>query len=96
MISDNNKEDFYSRLQEQLILSQKWPGAYIFKFIVKSNSDHVETIKRYFETFDANFKLKHSSKNTYISLSVHVLMDSPKTVILMYKKVGALDGVLAL
>lgn len=96
MVSNNNKEDFYSRLEEQLIPSQKWPGPYIFKFIVKSNSEHLETIKKYFQPFEAKLSIKHSSKNTYISLSVNVLMQSPKEVISMYKKVGFLEGVMAL
>ena len=96
MVSNNNNEEFYSRLEEQLKPSQDWPGRYFFKFIVKSDSNHIETIKGYFEIFDAKFELKHSSKKTYISLSVNVMMASPQEVIMMYKKVSALDGVMAL
>lgn len=96
MVSDNNKEDFYSRLEDQLVLSQNWPGIYLFKFIVKSSSDHVETIKTYFKKNDPIFKIKNSSKNNFVSLSVNVVMESPKSVILMYQKIGLLEGVIAL
>ena len=45
---NSDSEDFYSRFYEQLNLSQKWPGSYLFKFIVKSESSQLEDIKSFF------------------------------------------------
>ena len=47
----NSKEiplDFYQRFQKQLEESQNWPGLYMFKFIVKSNSHQVDKLKDLF------------------------------------------------
>ena len=39
-----NPDDFYERFQQQLENSQKWPGMYMFKFILKSNSKNIYKI----------------------------------------------------
>lgn len=96
MVSKNDNADFYKGLEEQLVDSQQWPGPYLFKFIVKSDSSHIETIRFFFQTMDANFTVKHSSKKNFVSLSAKVLMESPKAVIVIYRKMGQLDGVMAL
>ena len=49
MHSNTSSEDFYSRFYDQLLESQNWPGFYLFKFIVKSESPHLEDLKSFFE-----------------------------------------------
>ena len=41
--------DFYERFQKQLEESQNWPGLYMFKFIVKSNSLQIDKLKDLFK-----------------------------------------------
>ena len=38
MIPQQNQEEFYSRFLQKLESSQKWPGKFMFKFILKENS----------------------------------------------------------
>lgn len=96
MVSKKDNEDFYKRLEEQLVDSQQWPGTYLFKFIVKSDSSHIERIRSFFQTMDAHFTVKHSSKRNFVSLSAKVLMESPKAVTEIYRKMSQLEGVMAL
>ena len=49
MNSEENPEVFYDKFQKQLEASQKWPGLYMFKFIVKSKSGQLEKLKEIFE-----------------------------------------------
>ena len=64
MNSNKQSEDFYSRFYDQLLESQKWPGFYLFKFIVKSESPHLNDLKSFFNSKEAEFSEKKSSKNT--------------------------------
>ncbi len=93
---NDNKEEFYSRFFDQLSQSQKWPGIYFFKFIVKSESDNLSKLKSIFSAKKAFFFEKKSSKNKFTSLSIKVKMNSPKDVIEIYKTCSKLKGVIAL
>ena len=46
--TSDDKEKFYSRFSDQLSQSQSWPGIYLFKFIVKSESDNLSKLKSIF------------------------------------------------
>lgn len=96
MQSNTPADDFYSRFYEQLLQSQNWPGFYLFKFIVKSESSHLQDLKKLFDPAKANFTEKKSSKKKFTSLSIKVKMQSPEEVIAIYKKSSSLEGVIAL
>jgi putative lipoic acid-binding regulatory protein len=89
-------DDFYSRFYDQLLESQAWPGIYLFKFIIKAESQHLNKLKGFFDQSDPHFSEKSSSKNTFTSLSVKVKMDSPENVIQIYKKASTLEGIITL
>ena len=93
---NDNKEEFYSRFFDQLSRSQNWPGMYLFKFIVKSESDNLTKLKSIFSTKEALFSEKKSSKRNFTSLSINVNLDSPKEVIEIYKICSKLKGIIAL
>ena len=96
MSSEISSKNFYSRFYDQLVDSQKWPGKYLFKFIVKSESPHLKVLKNYFESTDAIISEKKSSKKSFTSLSVKVQMKTPQDVINIYKKSSKLKGVITL
>ena len=96
MQSNTPSEDFYSRFYDQLLQSQSWPGFYLFKFIVKSESRHLQDLKALFDSTKADFTEKKSSKNTFTSLSIKIKMQSPQHVIAIYKKSSTLEGIIAL
>ena len=97
MSQKNTKsEEFYLRFSEQLAKSQIWPGIYMFKFVVKSESHHLGKLKKLFDNEEAEFSEKLSSKNKFTSLTIKVRMNSPAAVVSIYKKSSTLEGVMAL
>ena len=88
--------EFYSRFLENLQTSQKWPGPYMFKFIIKEKEIEVNEIKKIFIGMKSIFSVKKSSKNNYTSLSVSLISKSPEFVIDIYKKISRFKGVISL
>ena len=96
MQNNTNYDEFYSKFHIQLLESQAWPGIYMFKFVVKSEALHLETLKSYFNGKQAEFFEKLSSKNTFTSLTIKVKMKNADAVISIYKKASLLEGIMAL
>lgn len=92
----NQGSDFYNKLEKQLEEKGNWPSIYMYKFIVKTDKKKMEMIKKCFEGLKANISLKKSSNHTYTSLTIKLLMSSPKEVIVKYKKISKIDGVISL
>ena len=91
-----SNQEFYSRFLENLKISQKWPGIYMFKFIIKEKETKKQDIQDLFQGMNANFSIKNSSKNNFLSLSINVKMVGPESVINIYKKASKFKGVIAL
>ena len=91
-----NPDDFYERFQQQLENSQKWPGMYMFKFILKSNSKKIYKIMDLFNNPTNGVSLVNSSKNKFQSLTITIVMKSPLEVLDIYKKVSDFEGVIIL
>ena len=96
MLSKENPEEFYSRFHEQLLASQDWPGAYLFKFIVREGEVKEHILKALFEKMNAKFTKKSSSKNTFTSFSIMAEVEDPETVIAIYKKAHKIKGLITL
>lgn len=96
MIPKENPEEFYSRFQEQLKDSQEWPGPFMFKFIIRGDDQKVKKLRDIFEGTDAKYKLKNSSKKTFVSVSFLTTMKNPASVIDVYKKASAIEGIITL
>tara|TARA_B100000579_G_C22583916_1_gene734849 strand:- start:135 stop:425 length:291 start_codon:yes stop_codon:yes gene_type:complete len=96
MNSKENIGDFYQRFQQQLDESQNWPGLYMFKFIVKSNSHQVNKIKDLFNNPKDGVSLVNSSKKKFQSLTITIEMESPLEVIAIYKKASDFEDVIIL
>lgn len=96
MNSKENPNDFYERFQQQLEESQNWPGLYMFKFIVKSNSNQIDKLKDLFNNPSEGVSLVNSSKNKFQSLTITIEMKSPLEVIAIYKKASEFEGVIIL
>tara|TARA_Y100000991_G_scaffold205515_1_gene181872 strand:- start:539 stop:817 length:279 start_codon:yes stop_codon:yes gene_type:complete len=91
-----NEKNFYSRFLDNLKNSQKWPGPYMFKFIVKEKETNIDEIKKIFIGMKVKFSVKKSSKNNYTSLSVSLILKSPESVISIYKDISKFKGVISL
>ena len=89
-----NNDEFYSRFHEQLKKSQSWPGKYMFKFILKSNHTDINKLKDFFKKFKKKISIRSSSKENYISITITVSLISSEDVILTYKKVSKIKGII--
>ncbi len=88
--------EFYNRLRTQLEENTRWPSVYLYKFIVPANLEKVSRIKEIFNKAKAEISTRDSSKGTYTSISVKVIMESPDAVIEKYLEVSKLEGVISL
>ena len=89
-------KDFYLRFKDQLLESQDWPGIYIFKFIVKDNSEEYNQLKKYLKNFEGKKSLKSSSKKKFLSLTFEFYANSPIDVINIYKGIENIDNIISL
>lgn len=96
MLPKENPEEFYSRFQDQLKNSQEWPGPFMFKFIIRGDDQKVKKLREIFEGTNAKFKLKKSSKKTFVSVSFLATMENPISVIDVYKKTSSIEGIITL
>lgn len=95
-MDENNPEEFYKKLKEQLQDTSKWPSDYLYKFIVKSDMDKIAQIHRIFDNMGAVIESKKSKKGKYTSVSITVNLKNPDAVIIKYKEVGEIEGVISL
>ncbi len=95
-MDENNPEEFYKKLKEQLQDTSKWPSNYLYKFIVKSNTDKIDQIHKIFDNMGAVIESKKSKQGKYTSVSITVNLKNPDEVIAKYKEVGEIEGVISL
>ena len=77
---------------EKLEGTHQFPENYIFKFIVKpENQAEVEALLP-----GAEVRLKPSSGNKYVSVTLSKEMSSSQEVVEVYKKAYKIDGIIAL
>lgn len=95
-MDQNNPEEFYKRLHEQLKESTNWPSNYLYKFIVLSKPEKIDQIHKVFDNTGAVIELKKSKNGKYTSVSITVNMKNPDAVIEKYKEVGKINGVISL
>ncbi|WP_405415113.1 DUF493 family protein [Maribacter sp. Asnod1-A12] len=95
-MDENNPEEFYKKLREQLTETSKWPSDYLYKFIVETDTDKIDKINTIFDNTGAVINLKKSKNGKYTSVSITVNLESPDVVIDKYKEVGKIGGVISL
>lgn len=95
-MDSKNADDFYKKLKAQLADTSSWPSKYLYKFIVPSQPEKIDKIASIFDGIGAVIVHKESSKGTYTSISITVIMKSPDAVIEKYKEVGVIEGVISL
>ena len=94
MLKDN--KEFYKRLEKQLSLSSDWPSIYKFKFILKSDSINIDTLKNIFNDIDSKISSNLSSSKKFISITIIANMKSPLEVIKKYKLASEIEGIISL
>ncbi|NAS12951.1 DUF493 family protein [Poritiphilus flavus] len=89
-------EEFYDRLKEELLQNTDWPSDYLYKFIIPTDQEKISQIHQIFDNTGAVIESKQSRKGKYTSISVTVHLAGPEEVILKYKEVGKIEGVISL
>ncbi|WP_081740339.1 DUF493 family protein [Aquimarina pacifica] len=74
-----------------------WPTAYLYKFIVPTDTAKIEQIEAIFDNLGSVISTKQSKNGKYTSVSINVRMKNPDEVIKKYKEVGEkVEGVISL
>ncbi len=95
-MESEKSEEFYIRLKEQLEESTSWPSDYLYKFIVLTDVEKINKIHDIFDNTGAVIESKKSKKGKYTSLSITVNLKNADEVIVKYKEVGQVEGVISL
>jgi len=96
MKEDKKTTEFYKRLRKQLEGDTQWPSNYLYKFIVPATLDKIAEVEAIFDGMNALISTRDSSKGSYTSISVKVMMNSPEAVIEKYLEVSSVEGVISL
>lgn len=88
--------DPFDKLRHLLDNEYSWPEIYRFKFIAAPSliQDVVDVVEKKAVVDKVSETASRTGK--YISVSIHVKIDSTETVIDIYKEVGQIKGVISL
>lgn len=97
MNANQNSEEFYKKLKDQLYDTTHWPSDYLYKFIIKSEVEKILQVEAFFDNMGAVIHRTESKNAKYTSISVNVNMKNPEAVIIKYKEVTEnVEGVISL
>lgn len=93
---NTDTKDFYNRLEKELKSSTDWPSVYLFKFILPSQKENINTIENAFNNLGAVIKTNSSKTGKFTSVSITVTMESPQAVIQKYQELSTIEGIISL
>ncbi len=92
----SKESDFYEKLRGTLEETTIFPTKYMFKFIIPSSDDNFKKIESIFDNIGAVINSKPSKTGKYTSLTILVKMESADEIIIKYKTVSKIEGVISL
>ena len=93
-IPEGESNDSYANLKEKLETVEQFPGIYNFKFIITGGMDKIDELRAVLP--DDKFIEQPSKTGKYVSITVKKEMQNADEVIAVYKKVGAIKGIMML
>lgn len=96
MLESKKSAEFYKNLEDKLALDTKWPAPYLYKFIVPTDPDKIAAIVTIFKDQKADISTRASSKGSFTSVSVKLILENPQAVVKNYKAVASVEGVISL
>lgn len=98
MENDKNQhiDDFYLTFKQKLQEIHTFPSDYVFKFIVASNQSNIAKVHSIFEKANACFSIRDSKNGKYSSITVKAPVSDADDVVIYYRQVAAIDGVMML
>jgi putative lipoic acid-binding regulatory protein len=93
-IPEGNTTDVFANFKEKLESVQTFPGIYAFKFILTGGTAKLTELRTVLP--DDQFIETPSKTGKYISVTVKKWMQNADEVVVIYKKVGAIQGIMML
>ncbi len=90
------KEEDIERIRKALNTHHKWPGVYMFKFIVRGDNEKVAQVQALFNSKTAQITVRSSSKGNFVSVTAREVMMSAEKVMEKYRQAAEIEGVMAL
>ncbi|MGM5630790.1 DUF493 family protein [Apibacter raozihei] len=94
--ANQNPEEFYTRFQEQLDKEHSFPGNYMFKFIIPTESKKIAQLHKIFDHGSATFSMKESKNNKYTSVTITMYVADSTSVIEYYKEAAGIENIVML
>jgi len=96
--NDKNQQvnDFYLIFKQKLQEMHTFPTDYVFKFIVASEQSNIAKVHSIFEKANACFSMKDSKNGKYSSITVKAPVTDADDIVIYYRQVAAIDGVMML
>ena len=89
-------EEFYTKLKSKLEKTTVFPTEYLYKFILPTGEDKKAAIRAVFATTTATIEEKPSSSGKYTAYSIRLKVQNPDEVIAYYKEAGKIEGIISL
>ena len=89
-------EEFYTKLKSKLEKTTVFPAEYLYKFILPTGEDKKAAIRAVFATTTATIEEKPSSSGKYTAYSIRLKVQNPDEVIAYYKEAGKIEGIISL
>jgi putative lipoic acid-binding regulatory protein len=83
------------KIRAQLNEMHSWPSMYMFKFVLPSDSDRINKLKRIFDE-SAEFKMKKSRKGNYTSITVKEMIMEVDVIFERYNEASKIEGIISL
>jgi uncharacterized protein len=87
--------DKFDELRKKLNDSMQFPSVYMYKFICKSNNQTIALVENMFDE-DSEILQRPSAKGNYYSITVKRVVMDVEEIVAIYKKAGAIEGVIIL
>lgn len=91
---NKNTEDFYERFHKQLDEKHKFPGNYMFKFIIPTEGKKIALLHKIFDHGSPSFMMKESKNGKYTSATVTLYVPDATAVIEYYKEASKIEGIM--
>jgi uncharacterized protein len=87
--------DKFEELRKKLNESMQFPSVYMYKFICKSSNQIIALVENMFDE-DSEILQRPSTKGNYYSITVKKVVMNVEEIVTIYKKAGAIEGVIIL
>ena len=89
-------DDFYVKFKQKLEEEHKFPCKYMFKFIVPADEEKIALLDAIFDKANATISSRDSKNGKYTSVTIIAQMHDANDVIIYYRQVAAIEGVVML